>query len=54
MDEQAVGVVTGEVSVSEVLTTVQDGAPIRPFYEVLAEIVSALGSGRTCRIARPT
>ncbi len=43
MEEQAVGVVTGEVYVSGALTAVQDGAPIRLFYEVLSEIVSDAG-----------
>ena len=45
MDEQgpAVGAPAGEVYVSGALTAVEDGAPIRLFYELLAEIVSAAG-----------
>ena len=50
MDEQTehatgagTGSRTGEVYVSGALTAVQDGAPIRLFYELLAEIVSSAG-----------
>lgn len=43
MDEQAVGRATGEAYVSGALTAVEDGAPIRLFYELLAEIAGAAG-----------
>lgn len=43
MDQQAVSRATGEAYVSGALTAVEDGAPIRLFYELLAEIAAAAG-----------
>jgi len=43
MDEQAVSAATGEAYVSGALTAVEDGAPIRLFYELLGEIAAAAG-----------